>query len=144
MSALRPLTMLVLFAAAACSSAANEPAGGAAAFPADPLMTLTSDGGTLHLAIRTAPSQPPTRGTVSVEYAVTDASGAPATGLHVDIEPWMPAMGHGASTKPAVADEGGGKYVASGLDLFMPGRWELRTTFTGAASDHATVVLDIP
>ena len=62
---------------------------------------------------------PPGRGTAPVEYTVTDASGARVTGLDVLVEPWMPSMGHGASVKPSVSDEGEGRYVATNVELFV-------------------------
>jgi hypothetical protein len=127
-----------------CSAPADASGPGAGEFPADPLATLASASGALSLAVRTSPSQPPTRGTSAVELTVTDAKGAALAGLDVAVEPWMPAMGHGASVVPTVSEEGGGRYVAREVDLFMPGRWELRTTFSGSVSDHATVVFDIP
>lgn len=138
-------SLVLALLAGACSSV--DPVGASSAsgaFPADPLMTLHTEAGALGIEVRTSPSQPPSRGTVSVEYTVTEASGAPATGLTLLVEAWMPSMGHGASTKPKVSEEGQGKYVAEGVELSMPGRWELRTTFSGAASDHATVVFDVP
>lgn len=140
---LRSVFLVVL--GAGCSSVDPvEATSDAGAFPAEPLMTLHTEAGALGLEVRTSPSQPPSRGTAAVEYTVTDASGAPVSGLTVLVEPWMPAMGHGASVEPKVSEEGQGKYVAEGVELTMPGRWELRTTFSGAASDHATILFDVP
>jgi YtkA-like len=121
-------------------------AGGASAamFPEAPLATLSSDNGKLKIEVRTAPDQPPSRGLVTVELRVADAAGKPVDGLDLGVLPWMPDMGHGASTTPDIQAEGGGRYVANKVALFMPGRWELRTKFTGAAEDSATVAFQIP
>ena len=55
----------------------------------------------------------------------------------------MPAMNHGSST-PIVTAEGGGRYMATDVYFFMPGTWELRTTFTGATTDHAAPSITVP
>ena len=93
--------------------------------------------------MRTAPSQPPPRGTCTVEFVVTDAAGAPKDGLDVTLVPWMPAHGHGASVKPTIVAKGNGRYVATNVDFFMPGQWELRTSFS-PGDDHAAPKLTVP
>ncbi len=95
--------------------------------------------------MRSSPSTP-VRGTDAVELVVRDGSGATVTGLAIDVVPWMPAMGHGASVTPMVTEMGGGTYVATDVALVMPGTWELRLTLTNAATgavDHATISLSI-
>lgn len=132
--------MVLVLALAACSSESPRTDANAT-FPPDPITTVTSDAG-LRVVVRTAPSQPPPRGTCTVELTITDAAGAPKDGLAVDLVPWMPAMGHGASVRPTIAAKGGGKYVATDVSLFMPGEWELRTTI--ATSDHAVPKITVP
>lgn len=129
----------------------EDPSGGTgASFPEAPLTTFASESGALDVEVRTAPDQPPARGVVSVEYRITGKDGKPVDGLGVTVVPWMPQMAHGASVKPSVAAMGGGRYVISEVELFMPGTWELRTTFgqgTGAqdpGQDRATLSLQIP
>ena len=130
---------VALLALAGCSV---EAAGGAAeGFPDAAYATVVSDGGALTIEVRTAPTQPPARGRVTVEYTVT---AGPTDGLDLDVVPWMPDMGHGASTTPVVEALEGGRYRASGVDLFMPGRWELRTEISGAVRDSAIVTFQIP
>ncbi|HVY45518.1 MAG TPA: FixH family protein, partial [Minicystis sp.] len=107
-------------------------AGGAAPFPAKALATIASENG-LSVEVRTSPSQPPSRGEAAVEFTVRDAQGEPVDGLTVTGQPWMPDMGHGASTNPTVEAEGGGVYRFDRVELFMPGRWELRASLTGSA-----------
>jgi hypothetical protein len=114
-------------------------------FPATALASLTSDSGRLAIEVRTSPSQPPPRGELRVQLAVRDATtGAPSTGLSVSVTPWMPAMAHGTSVTPTVAEASPGVYVVSRVDLFMPGTWQLRTDITGPLEDHATLSLEIP
>jgi hypothetical protein len=132
--------VLLLALAAGCSGA---PDGGADGFPETPYATVMTDAGTLRVEIRTAPTQPPARGLLEVEYAITDAQGAPRDGLSLTVDPWMPEMGHGASVEPTVEPLGGGLYRVSRLGLYMPGRWQLRTGIAGAASDHVVIDLDV-
>jgi YtkA-like len=124
----------------------GDPAGAGAppTFPAAALMSMPSTSGALTLEIRTAPEQPPITGTDAVEYRITGTDGAPAEGLTLDVVPWMPDMGHGASIAPVVTVAGGGRYVISELELFMPGEWELRTTIAGTSDDGATPAFEIP
>lgn len=107
-------------------------------------MTVPSDTGALSVDVRTAPSQPPPRGTIAVELSVRDAQNAPKDGLTIDVVPIMPSHGHGASVKPSVEAKTGGIYVLHDVDLFMAGDWELRLTFSGTANDHATPKITIP
>ncbi|MEO8876879.1 MAG: FixH family protein [Polyangiaceae bacterium] len=132
-----------LFACAGDASSSNG------TFSKDPLVTVTSDSGNLKIDVRTSPSQPPSRGEQAVQLVVTDATtGKPKTGLSVNMTPWMPAMGHGASVTPSVSEKSPGTYVINDVDLFMPGNWELRTTFATAANstdtDHAAPSFQIP
>ena len=91
---------------------------------------------------------------VSVEYRVTAAGGGrcrsrrrrrrPVDGLAITVLPWMPDMGHGASVTPTVTAAGGGRYVVENVELFMPGKWELRTTLAGPSEDSVTPSFRIP
>jgi hypothetical protein len=131
---------LLVGASVACSSA--SPASGTATFPADAYTTTPSDSGTLVIDVRTSP-QPPARGTNDVQLTLTRASdGTPVDGVSLDVQPWMPAMGHGSST-PTVTAQGGGVYLVTEVYFYMPGVWELRTSISGATTDHATLQLTI-
>lgn len=137
-----PRTLALAFASAALAGCSVETANDdPASFPDTPYATVTSEAGALTLAVRTSPSQPPTRGRIAVEYTVI---AGPAEELDLEVIPWMPAMGHGTSTTPVVEAAGGGRYRVTGVELFMPGRWELRTAISGAVTDHAIVSLQIP
>ncbi len=71
------------------------------------------------------------------------ATESPATNLAIAVKPWMPAMNHGSSATPTITPEGHGKYLVSEVYLFMPGRWEMRTSFSGGVTDHAAPAFDI-
>jgi hypothetical protein len=122
----------------------TAPTAGDESFPSAAYVSSSSDTGAIHVDVRLAPSQPPARGLSTVELTVERASGEPVDGLDLDIVPWMPAHGHGASLRPSVTPKGGGKYLVSDVNLFMPGRWELRTTISGSVSDHVAPVIAVP
>lgn len=114
------------------------------AFPDEPLATQASDGGKLTIELRTSPKQPPERGLTDVQLAIADDAGDPMDDLVVTAVPWMPDMGHGTSVKPTVKNAGGGRYEVDDVNMFMPGRWELRTEMTGPIDDSAKFVFQIP
>jgi hypothetical protein len=126
------------------TSGADPAADSSATFPAEALTVVTSDGGAARIEVRMAPSQPPIRGVNMAELTVTDANGTPLTGLSITMVPWMPAHGHGASTKPEITEKSGGRYVATDVNLPMPGRWDLRMSLSGEVNDRATASLDVP
>jgi hypothetical protein len=139
------LVAMVALSGACGSSGPAASAGDGGVFPADPLLTVTSDSGKLRVEVRTSPVQPPTRGEASVELLVRDATtGAPVPGLALDVVPWMPAMGHGASVTPSVSETAPGTYVVSSVDMFMPGTWELRTNIGSPITDHVAPSFQIP
>ena len=135
----------VLLVAASCSGCSSADAPPPGAFAETPASVLTTAAGSYRIALHSAPDAQPSRGVNSLRLVVTKiADGSPAQGLDVDIVPWMPAMGHGASVKPTVqAGAEPGVYTVSNVNLFMPGLWEIRATIGGATSDHATAQFEI-
>jgi hypothetical protein len=124
----------------ACSGTASDTG---TSFPAQALEHLTSAGGAYGIDVRTSPTQPPSAGVLAVELRIVDRAGGPADGLTIDAVPAMPAHGHGASVHPTVTARGGGVYVLENVSLYMPGAWELQTTFQGSIHDVATIPLDV-
>jgi hypothetical protein len=55
----------------------------------------------------------------------------------------MPAMGHGTSVKPATEPMGNGTYVVSRVNFYMGGKWDLRTSISGALTDHVALHFSI-
>jgi len=134
----------VLVLACGCAGADEGPSA-PGTFPSESYATLLSDGGELSITVWTAPEQPPPRGEIAVKLAVADAaSGAPVAGLALDVVPWMPVMGHGTSVVPTVTSDGKGTYLIEHVNLFMPGRWELRTHFKDDVDDRASPIFDVP
>jgi hypothetical protein len=142
----RAVTVVILslvigsFCALGCGSGGNGPV---ASFSGPPVANAMTDAGTYAIAARTSPN-PIARGINALELTITDTTGAPKDGLAISAVTWMPAMGHGASVVPTVTPKGGGVYDLTDVDLFMPGRWEVRLTFGSPATDHSTLVFDIP
>jgi hypothetical protein len=109
------------------------------------LVGMPSESGKYFVEVRTAPTQPPTRGVATVDLVVRDrATNAPVDGLDVEVIPWMVAHAHGASVVPSVTPQGDGHYLVSNVGFFMPGAWQLRTTLNGSVSDHVAPSIDIP
>ena len=124
-----------LMLVAACS-AAPDPGP-------SPITIVTTESGTMTVEVRTQPS-PLIRGTSDIELRVTDAANQPVDGLQVTVVPWMVSHAHGTSVTPIVTPQGDGRYLAERVSLFMPGTWQLRTTFEGTVTDRATPSLDVP
>jgi hypothetical protein len=119
---------------AACSSGSGG-AGTPAPYSGPAIATAASKSGALSVAVRLS-QQPPFAGDLDAELSITETSGnTPVDGLTLVIKPWMPQMKHGTSVTPTVMAEGGGKYLVTGLYLFMPGIWELQTALSGAKTD---------
>lgn len=121
-------------------------------FPGAPALMVASASGQLSIDLWWSPPQP-TVGYDATQLAITDTSGAPVTGLTLTIIPWMPAYGHGASVVPTVSETAPGIYVATPLDFFMAGNWELMTAISrdagdagsaGAIDDSADPTLEVP
>lgn len=129
-----------LFVLFACGGS-NEVCAG---FPAAPYASFRAEGRPLAIELRTAPNQPPERGSICAELRVADADGAPRDDLAIDVVPWMPAHGHGSNVVPVVTARGEGVYRIESLDLSMPGTWELCFAFKAPDLDaHATTTLDV-
>ena len=121
---MRQLCAALCLLAAACTSAAPDPDAG----PLESVATATSGHGMYQVDLLGHASVT-TRGNHDVQLVITDPTGAAVDDLDLTVVPWMPAMGHGTSITPVVTPMGDGTYAIDRVDLFMPGLWELRTTF---------------
>lgn len=68
---------------------------------------------------------PPTVGEVDLDMEVT-AEGTAVEEADIEVEPWMPAHGHGSNTEAVVHHEAEGHYRVDDLSFSMAGSWELR------------------
>jgi hypothetical protein len=131
------------------------PTAPALVFSGAPALTVSSASGQLSIGIWWSPPQP-TVGYDATQLVITDSTGAPVSGLTLTIIPWMPAHGHGASVVPTVSETAPGVYVATPLDFFMAGDWELMTAIArstdggadaggiGSLNDSADPTLEVP
>jgi hypothetical protein len=78
----------------------------------------------------------------ALEIAVCARAGAePPAALRVDAQ--MPEHRHGMNYRPSVVRAGDGRFVASGLLLHMPGRWEFSFDVR-AAGQSETLRASVP
>jgi hypothetical protein len=114
---------------AGCGGRGSMPAAPTLVFSGAPALTVASASGQLSIDVWWSPPQP-TVGYDAAQLSITDATGAPVTGLQLTIVPWMAAHGHGASVEPTVSEISAGCYVATPIDFFMSGGWELMTAIS--------------
>lgn len=136
--------LTVVLGSAGCDSGPAIPTSAPLDFPGPPAATVVSASGAFRLDVWWSPAQPIV-GYNATQLAISDASGSPVAGLALSIVPWMAAHGHGASVQPNVMEISPGTYVATPIDFFMSGQWELRTAMTTVAHDggaDAAVVED--
>lgn len=132
-------TALVL---ACSSSAANTPSAVSATSAAE----VDTDDAHFHVAIFTAPEATLSRGVNTLRLVVTNKqdSSIATSVTSVHVVPWMPAMGHGASVKPHVqSDVSPGVFLATDVNAFMPGLWEIRLTIDDGHAHQATARFDV-
>lgn len=134
--------------AAGGEGGASAAGGGAGGTVADTyvagLKRMGADG---HLAVvlEDAVPAPPQRGLNDWRVRVEDAAGAAQADCTLEVGLYMPLHGHSSTTRPTVAPgDTAGAYTLTGLNLFMPGLWEITLTPTcGALTDQALFVFEI-
>ncbi len=93
-----------------------------------------SDAGSFHVRYTPTPSPIPLNDYFEVRVeAFTDAEmTAPAVGMPVTFDAYMPAHGHGMNVEPAITDNGDGTWDVSGLLFHMEGDWQVTVGLEGA------------
>jgi YtkA-like protein len=86
-----------------------------------------------------------TKGLNDWTVKILDASGAPEGGLTIKAVAWMPDHGHGPSVQPVVTPVNGqsGVYLATPVDFFMAGYWEVTFTWQPATGAQESAVFPI-
>ncbi|MEN0063653.1 MAG: FixH family protein [Myxococcota bacterium] len=103
-------------------------------------MTVTSPAG-VTVALEDAAPAPLDVGDNAWTLSVTDAGGAPLTGLTPLVRPWMPLHGHGVSPTHYPGEEvADGVYQVEIFDVIMPGLWEFHVELNDQG-DEATFAL---
>lgn len=99
------------------------------------------------VAITVTPEGDVHRGSNTFTVKLAAGSIAPGTKEHTSVEvtPWMPAMGHGASTDPTIVETGPGSFRVDEVMFSMPGTWELRVKVASdVGSGTSTFRYEIP
>ncbi|GMV15646.1 MAG: FixH family protein [Myxococcales bacterium] len=131
MSSLKLGLLLASLALGACSSQ-SEPGS-------ESLAGVSSEKGAFIATFSPEPN-PPKTGENALAISLAGADGAAITGAALQVEPWMPAHGHGTSHEPVVSELGDGEYRAEKIDFMMPGHWELRIAVTAGETRDGFVV----
>lgn len=102
-------------------------------------------GATYTVRLDAATPDPPIRSDVNAwRFTLLDAAGAGVEGCTFDIEPTMPAHGHGTTPDPSATELGDGAYEMRPLNFTMPGEWHVAIRPTcGTTTDEIVVVVDI-
>jgi len=83
-------------------------------------------------------------GTNTLDLVVRDKKGKSVEGAKLTVTPYMPAMGQGVWDKPAVTDQGAGKYHVQNIVTTVNGRWELKIDVRkGSLKDQAVFSFDV-
>lgn len=149
----RLLALSAVFAVAAlmgmgCDEGGDDPIPPPTDAPARATLSGESlDGEVLTVRVMSAVPDPPLRSDVNIwRLAVVDGAGEPVEGCVVEVEPTMPAHGHGTTPTPTVTPVEGeaGVYEARPLNLFMPGEWHIAVRPScDSTSDEVVFVVDI-
>ena len=105
---------------------------------------VASKSGNLTITMTSTPHDVPVRGKNQLKFEIREAETAvEVDGLELEMVPFMPAMGHGGPTLPAITPLGEGRYLFDDVSLPMPGLWELRTTISGSHSDSVVPLVEV-
>lgn len=99
----------------------SDPAASTGAYT-DGMTAMTQPGG--HMAVALTLSGGATVGTHDVTLVI-DHHGAAEAGLDVSLDATMPDHGHGTNAVTVIDGPTAGSYTAEGLELTMPGTWEI-------------------
>jgi hypothetical protein len=109
---------------------------------ADTFSVGMSKPGTQHqLTFRLMQSEPapPSRNNNTWSIDVVDGNGAAVVGAKVTVVPFMPDHNHGTQIKAQVVEDTPGHYIATMVNLWMPGLWQvtINATPAGGTLDNA-------
>lgn len=131
----RAIACAAAVAVLGCGDAASGKAGGG---------RVDSNAGSYSVSFEPSPRPIPLNQPFDVAFTVSARGGATLGSVSVDVDARMPAHRHGMSRAAKVTSLPGGKYLAQGLMLHMPGRWELYFDITeGGRTERAQVDVDL-
>ena len=82
-------------------------------------------------------------GNNTIDILIRDQDGKGIEGLKINIQPWMPDMGHGVDIEPVIYEKGRGTYTLDNVYIGMSGHWELKVIVKGKDVKDR-VVFDFP
>lgn len=132
--------------AAACSGGGDDAEPGSSknsAFSAEPGAVASSTRHGLEVALYTLPKDTLVRGNNRVLLEVVGAHDATTAELDIELETYMPAMGHGASQQPELVEVSANRYTFDKVVLNMPGLWELHVHLSGDVRDELVFEFDV-
>lgn len=153
-----PALAIAIVCATACgkSSKSTEPAPptigegkGPTSGPQSSSPTKTTSAGQTYILEWTWTSPPVALGSVKAKFTVRlPDNSVPQQVSDIDIDPWMPSMGHGTyrgDQKVTSTDPATGSFEVQGMYFTMGGPWELRIdAVVNGVKDRALLSVDIP
>ncbi len=101
--------------------------------------TAVTDGG-LYTLIWAPDRDPwPDNELVELAMAIERDAGVPEVGALLDVNPWMPTMGHGIAGAVEIEEPEPGIYLAS-WEFSMPGPWQVEITIDGSNGSDRLVL----
>jgi FtsP/CotA-like multicopper oxidase with cupredoxin domain len=79
----------------------------------------------------------------AIDLIIHDRNDSDVEGAEITFTPWMPEMGHGVFSDPAMNEKGRGLYTIENIVLVMGGHWEMRINIKHDNSED-NVVFDFP
>jgi hypothetical protein len=95
----------------------------------------------LTVSLYSLPKASLVRGNNRVQLEVDAEEGTPD--LDIELETFMPAMGHGPSQQPELVEVSTNRYTFDKVVLNMPGLWELHVHFSGDVRDELVFEFDV-
>lgn len=130
---------------AACSGATTDGAEAGSVEDSDfserPGAIASSQKNDLTVSLYSLPKESLVRGNNRVQLEVEADEGA--ADLDVELETYMPAMGHGPSQQPELFEVSANRYTFDKVVLNMPGLWELHVHFSGDVRDELVFEFDV-
>lgn len=98
--------------------------------------------GMLRVRLVDALPAPPELGDNQWMFEVVDMDGQTIEGCTLNVDPRMPAHGHGTNKDADVTEMGAGRYEATPIDLFMPGLWVTQVDIDCGESTQDSVIYE--
>lgn len=132
---------------AACSGAGADSTSGEqlanADFSESAGAVASSTKNDLTVSLHSLPKETLVRGNNRVQLELRGEDGASSPELDIELETYMPAMGHGPSQQPELVEVSANRYTFDNVVLNMPGLWELHVHLSGDLRDELVFEFDV-